>query len=86
MWCLSAYEYFESVEQPRRLLEYVEDNFLLQLMREPTRGSMPLDLLFMSREGMVGEAVVGNCVGCSDQKTNELSVLVEVRHGKPDRQ
>lgn len=86
MGCLSVYEYFESIEQSRRLLEYVEDNFLMQLMREPIRGSMPLDLLFMSREGMVGEVVVGNCLGCSDRKMNELSVLVEVGHGKLYRQ
>ena len=41
----------------------MEDSFLTQLVSEPTRGGAPLDLLFMNREGLVGEVVVGTDIG-----------------------
>ncbi|KAK4831891.1 hypothetical protein QYF61_020038 [Mycteria americana] len=40
-------------KQSRRFLERVADNFLTQLVREPTREGAPLDLLFTNREGLV---------------------------------
>ena len=46
-------------KQSRRFLECVEDNFLMQLVREPTRGAALLDLLFTDREGLVGDVEVG---------------------------
>ena len=36
-------------KQSRRFLECMEDNFLLQLVRQPTRGDVPLDLLFTGK-------------------------------------
>ena len=42
----------------RRFLESMEDSFLMQLVREPTRGAAPLDLLFTNREGLVGDVEV----------------------------
>ena len=39
-------------EQSWRFLECVGDNFLTRLVREPTRGSNILDLLFVNRGGM----------------------------------
>lgn len=42
----------------RRFLEYVEDNFLTQLVSEPGReGALP-DLLLVNREGLVGDVKV----------------------------
>ena len=38
------------------------DNFLTQLVKEPRRGSKILDLLFGSREGLVGDVKVGGCL------------------------
>jgi len=40
--------------------EYVGDIFLTQLVRESTRGSKILDLLFVNREGLVGDVKVGS--------------------------
>jgi len=60
-------------KQSRRFLECVEDNFLTQLVREPTRGGASLDLLFTNREGLVGDAVVGGCLGISDHEMIEFS-------------
>jgi len=40
-------------KQSRRFLECVEDNFLTQLVSEPTSGGASLDLLFTNRAGLV---------------------------------
>lgn len=65
----------------RRFLESPEDIFLTQLMREPTRERAWLDLLFVSREGLVGDKVVGTCLGHSDFEMIEVLILAEVRRG-----
>ena len=57
----------------------MEDNFPMQLVREPTRGGAPLDLLFTNREGLVGDVEVKSCLGHSDHKMVQFSVLSEVR-------
>ena len=68
-------------EQSWRFLERVGDNFLTQLVREPTRGSNILDLLFVNREGLVGDVKVGGRLGQSDHKMLDFSILVEPRRG-----
>ena len=50
-------------EHSWRFLEYVGDNFLTQLVREPMRGSNILDLLFVNRESLVGDVKVGGHLG-----------------------
>ncbi|KAK4829461.1 hypothetical protein QYF61_004679 [Mycteria americana] len=68
-------------KQSRRFLECVEDNFLTQLVSEPTREGTLLDLLFVNREGLVGDVMVGGRLGHSDHKMIEFLVLGEVRRG-----
>ena len=68
-------------KQSRRFLECMEDNFLMQMIREPTRGAAPLDLLFTNREGLVGDVEVGGCLGQSDHDMVEFSILGGVRRG-----
>ncbi|XP_032304298.1 uncharacterized protein LOC116654245 [Coturnix japonica] len=62
-------------KQSRRFLECIEDSFLMQQVREPTRGAAPLDLLFASREGLVGDVKVGGCLGQSDHEMVDFSIL-----------
>jgi len=50
-------------KQSRRFLECVEDNFLTQLVREPTRGGALPDVLFTNREELVRDVVVGGRLG-----------------------
>ena len=50
-------------EQSQRFLECVGDNFLTQVVREPTKGSKILDLLFVNREDLVGDVKVGSHLG-----------------------
>jgi len=68
-------------KKSRRFLEHVEDNFLMQLVSEPTRGGASLDLLFTNREGIVEDVVVGGCLGLSDHEMIEFSVQGEVKRG-----
>ena len=46
-------------DQSLRFLECVGDSFLKQLVRERTRKGALLDLLFVNREGLVDDVVVG---------------------------
>jgi len=55
-------------KQSKKFLECMEDNLLTQLVREPTREGALLDLLFMNREGLVGDVMVGGHLGHSDHK------------------
>ena len=66
-------------KQSRRFLECMEDNFLMQLIRAPTRGAAPLDLLFTNREGLVGDVEVRGCPGQSNHDMVEFSIFGRVR-------
>ena len=68
-------------KQSSRFLECMEDNFLMQMIKEPTRGAAPLDLLFTNREGLVGDVEVGSCLGQSDHNMVEYSILDGARRG-----
>ncbi|GAB0210334.1 hypothetical protein GRJ2_003499200 [Grus japonensis] len=68
-------------KQSRRFLECVENNFLTQLVSEPTRGGASLDLLFTNREGLVGDVVVGGRLGLSEHEMIEFLIHGEVRRG-----
>ncbi|TRZ26643.1 hypothetical protein HGM15179_000414 [Zosterops borbonicus] len=65
--------------QSRKFLEHMEDNFLLQLVGEPTRGGTMLDLLFTNRDGLVGDVVVGGQLGHSDHGIIEFLIIGEIR-------
>ncbi|KAK4823322.1 hypothetical protein QYF61_000924 [Mycteria americana] len=64
-------------KQSRRLLERVADNFLTQLVSEPTREGAPLDLLFTKREGLVSDVMAGGRLGQSDHEMIEFLILGE---------
>jgi len=59
----------------------VENNFLTQLVSEPTREGAPLDLFFANRDGLVGDVMVRGHLGHSDHEMIEFSVPGEVRRG-----
>lgn len=66
-------------KQSKRLLECMEENFLVQLVNELSRGGASLDLLFTNSEGLMGEVMVRGHLRLSDHETTEFSVLAEVR-------
>ncbi|GAB0186634.1 hypothetical protein GRJ2_001128700 [Grus japonensis] len=63
----------------KRFLECAEDNFLTQLVSETTREGAPLDLLFVNREGLVGNVMVGGHLGHSHHEMIEFLILGEVK-------
>lgn len=72
---------FNTVErkQLNKFLECVEDNFLTQLVCELVREDALLDLLFVSREGMVSDVVVRGHLRHSYHEIKEFSALEQVR-------
>ena len=46
----------------------MEDNFLTQLVSEPPREGALLDLLLVNREGLMGDVMVGGCLGHNDHE------------------
>ena len=66
-------------KRSRRFLECVEENFLTQLVSEPTREGAPLDLSFVNREGLESDMMVGGCLGHSDHEMIGFLILGEVR-------
>lgn len=60
-------------------MEWLENNFLMLLVRKYSRGSTPLDLLFPNREGLVGDMVIGSCLDHSDHEITKFFILGDVR-------
>jgi len=52
--------------QPRRSLESVEDNFLVQVIDGPTQGEALLDLVLTNAEESIREVKIGGSLGCSN--------------------
>ncbi|GAB0192668.1 hypothetical protein GRJ2_001732100 [Grus japonensis] len=46
-------------KQSRRFLECIDDNFLLQVIKEPTRRGAMLDLVLTSKEGLYKSTFLG---------------------------
>ncbi|KAK4831229.1 hypothetical protein QYF61_016327 [Mycteria americana] len=68
-------------KQSRRFLEHVADNFLTQLVSEPTREGTLLDFLFTNREGLVSHVMVGGRLGQSDHEMIEFLIRGEAVRG-----
>ncbi|GAB0186388.1 hypothetical protein GRJ2_001104100 [Grus japonensis] len=59
----------------RRLLECIEDNFLSQVIDNPTRGDAILDLLVTNASELISDVKIGGSLGCSDHLLVEFAVL-----------
>lgn len=51
-----------------KFLNFVGDNFVSQVLIESTKEDALLDLLFMKREGLMGDVLVGGCLDHSDHE------------------
>ena len=61
--------------QSRRFLQSIDDNFLMQVVEEPTRKGALLDLVLTNKEGLVEDVKVGGRLGCSDHEMVEFRIL-----------
>ncbi|PKU44428.1 dtw domain-containing protein 2 [Limosa lapponica baueri] len=66
-------------EKSRKFLECVDDNYLLQMVEEPTRKGALMDFSLTNKEGMVGNIKLKGSLGCSDHETIEFKILRTVR-------
>ena len=62
-----------------KFLKIIGNNSLSQVRREPTRKDALLDLLFVNREGLVGNVMVGGCLGHSDHEIIEFKIVSVMR-------
>ena len=53
-------------------MKHLDDNFLVQVLREPTRKGALLDLLLENREGLVGAVAIGSRLSHSDHEVVEF--------------
>jgi len=60
--------------QPRRFLQSIDDNFLMQVVEEPTRKGALLDLVLTNEEGLVEDVKVGGRLGCSNHEIMEFRI------------
>ena len=61
-----------SCKRSRRLVESIDDNFLVQVVDRPTRGEALLDLLLTNAEEIIKDVNVGGNLGCSDHALVEF--------------
>ncbi|GAB0188331.1 hypothetical protein GRJ2_001298400 [Grus japonensis] len=66
-------------KQSRKFLECIRDNFLLQVIEEPTRRGAMLDLVLTNKEGLVGNVKLTGSLGCSDHEMVDFKILTAVR-------
>jgi len=60
--------------QSKRFLHSINDNFLMQVVEEPTRKGALLDLVLTNKEGLVEDVKVGGRLGCSDHEMVEFRI------------
>jgi len=53
----------------------IDDNFLIQVVQEPTRRGTLLDLVLMNKEGPVEDVKAGGRLDCSDHEMVEFRIV-----------
>lgn len=62
-----------------RFFKTLDNNFMEQVLREPTLKDYLLDLLFLNRVDFMSKVVVGGHLGYSDCEIIEFKILVDRR-------
>jgi len=61
--------------QSWRFLQSIDDNFLMQMVEEPTRRGAVLDLVLMNKEGLAEDVKVGGSLGSRDHEMVEFRIV-----------
>ncbi|GAB0205531.1 hypothetical protein GRJ2_003018700 [Grus japonensis] len=65
--------------KPVKVLKHTEGYFLIQVLRDLTRKGVLLDLLFVNRDGLMGEGMIGGCLGHKDDDIVEFKIFGNMR-------
>ncbi|PKU39022.1 glycerol kinase [Limosa lapponica baueri] len=57
----------------------IDDNFLTQVVKEPTRRGVLLDVVLANEEGLMEDVKVGGSLGCSDHEKIEFRIMGSMR-------
>lgn len=60
-----------------RIVDFANDNFLTQMVHQPTRGQNILDLIFASDEDLVHQVEVDECLGRGDHRMVFSSIIFQ---------
>ena len=71
----------ESCGESAELINFVNDGFLTQWVREPTRGENILDLVLTSEDDIISSVEVGEELGGSDHRLIRFAVRIPVEEG-----
>lgn len=71
-------DHMASCKRSRRLVESVDDNFLVQVVDRPTRGEALLDLLLTNAEEIIKDVNVEGSLGCSNHALVEFVISRDV--------
>ncbi|PKU41434.1 adaptin ear-binding coat-associated protein 1 [Limosa lapponica baueri] len=61
--------------QSKRFFQCIDDNFLTQLVEEPTRREALMDVVLANKEGLVEDSKVEGNLGCSDRGKIEFRIV-----------
>lgn len=64
-------------QEPRRPLQSTDGNILTQVMEEPLRRGVLLDLVLTNKEALAGDVKTGGSLNCSDHEMVEFKILSE---------
>ena len=59
----------------RRFLHSIEDKFFMQVVEEPMRPDVMLDLILTNKKGLVEDVRVGGSLVCSDHEMVKFRIL-----------
>jgi len=71
------YDLLDADNEGMRLLEFLDDNFLLQLIDSPTRANNILDLLIVSQVNLVRNIEISEPIGNSDHNMIKFNINLE---------
>jgi len=66
----------------RRFLESVDDSFLIQMLKEPTRKGGLLDLILANKAELIVDVEAGGRLGCTDHEMMQFRILSEGSRAK----
>ncbi|XP_076034815.1 uncharacterized protein LOC143021293 [Oratosquilla oratoria] len=63
--------------EAKKFLDVVQDNFLKQMITDPTRGQNTLDLILTNNEHQISSIIVGDSLGFSDHQEIRFNIIWE---------